>query len=208
MKEHLKKIDEIALNFMNHYALRIDGQLAMIAETEIYYDSPERPDLFCHKHEEQVKHESGYYHYSGYDVTFGRDGVYVGALVRGIQWAEDGNGGSAGEYLYGPGRVGYNWELKKAKREIELVKDRSYDFHFHTPGTSYSYDREILKLSRVNLSKERMLNAVASRNEDEIVQMKEALNRKARYLRLPENFWISSFKHKPDDLKSVVNGLI
>lgn len=202
MEEHLKNIDEIALNFMNYYALRIDGQLAMIAETEIYYDSPEHPDLFCHKHEKQQELESGYFHYSGYDVTFSQDGAYVGALVRGIQWAE---GDNAGKYLFGPGRVGYNWKPKKTRRNIELVKNCSFAFHLHTVGEPYVFDKKILKLPRVNLSKERMLNAVASGEAEKIARMKEVLNRKARYLRVPDRFWETGLKHKPDDLKSVVS---
>ena len=199
---HLRRLDAIALNFMNRYALRIDGQLARIAETEIYYDAPEYPDCFCHRHPEQAKYESWYYHYSGYDVTFGKDGAYVGALVRGIQWAEDGEWGQAGAYLYGPGRVGYRWKPKKAPREIELVKGMNHDFRIHTLG-SYVYDTQVLTLPRVNLSKERMLKAIASGDRKKISQMQEALNRKARYLRLPERFW--ELKEKPDDVKSIVS---
>jgi len=199
---HEERLDALALHFMNHYALRIDGQLAMIAETEIYYDAPEHPDCFCHRHPEQAKYESWYYHYSGYDVTFGQDGAFVGALVRGVQWAEDGAWGKAGEYLYGPGRVAYNWEKKKEKRTIELVKGATHDFRIHTSG-AYLPEREILKLPRVNLSKERILGAIASGDEVKISQMQEALNRKARYLRLPERFW--ELKTKPDDLKSIAS---
>ncbi len=195
----LQILNELALKLFNNYAIERDGVLYRIAEAEIYYHSSEFPDPFCHRHEAQESFENSYFHYSGFDVTFGKPGVFIGALIRGIQHD------ATGEYIYGPGRVAYDWNSTKTKRRIALVKDRSYDYRLSEVGKPYVYDKEILTLPRINLSKATMLKAIRSKNRDEIDVMLEALHLPARYLRLPENFY--EYKNKPDDIKSIVSAL-
>lgn len=189
----------MALNLFNHYALKIDGEVYRIAEAEIYHDSAIFSDPFCHRHEAQERFEDAYYHYSGFDVTFGSEGVFVGALIRGVQKASDGS------YLYGPGRVAYDWSHKKKKREIEVLKEQTHDYRFAEEGAVYGYDDEILRLPRINLSRETMMKALRSGEQERKKAMIEALHLPARYLRLPQQFY--RLKHRPDDLKSIVTRL-
>jgi len=187
--------DAIALDLFNHYALTIDGTMYRIAEAEIYFHSLTHPDPFCHQHPEQARYLSSYFHYSGFDVTFGNDKAFIGALIRGVVSME-------GEYLYGPGRVAYHWKPKR-KRTIKLLPTQTpHPITLAPKQTPYAYDHTLLTLPRVNLSADRMLKALSSKDPTRIAQMQEALHRKARYLRLPAHF--ATLRHKPDDLKSII----
>jgi hypothetical protein len=70
--------------------IRRDENDYQINEVEFYYYSGNHPDPFTHRHPEQLKMGSWYFHETGQDITFGDGKNYGGILIRGIRDAVTG----------------------------------------------------------------------------------------------------------------------
>ncbi len=71
---------------MSQYGLTNGTDTFLLKEIEYYfYDEVKHPDPYVHKNEKQKVAGEYYYHYSGLDITFGKDEFYGGILIRGVE---------------------------------------------------------------------------------------------------------------------------
>ncbi len=82
--------DRIANDLMNSWVLAVNETYYRITEIEFYYDHIEKvsnnavKDPYAHRHEQQKKSGTWYFHGSGLDLTCGNKDHYGGILIRGI----------------------------------------------------------------------------------------------------------------------------
>lgn len=112
---------------MQHYGLRINGQVFQLAELELYFHSEMHPDRSVHKHERQQLYGAWYFHRrgerylsgprKGLDLTFGDKDKkeYFGVLIRAIKSAD------ADQYIYGPSLT-VDFILEQTKRSMAQLE--------------------------------------------------------------------------------------
>lgn len=63
-------------DLLNSYVLVVNDQLYRFLEVEFYYNDEGcgHADCYAHKHPEQQNHGTWYFHGSGVDITFGKEG--------------------------------------------------------------------------------------------------------------------------------------
>jgi hypothetical protein len=83
-KQISTRFDRVADHLLKKCLLTIDDHVYLLSEIEFYYYSDIHPDIYVHKHPNQLKNGLWYFHNVGQDLTFGSEGCYGGILIRGI----------------------------------------------------------------------------------------------------------------------------
>lgn len=193
--------DELAEFLFNKSKIVIDNISYNFAEIEIYFatindkgeiDEPIR-DIFCHCAHEQTKTCNLYFHYSGVDITIGNNICFGGILIRGVE--------SNNIFMYGPGRVAYNWR-SKTRRHINYNGNGSNNYKIVSQIHNFNnLNKKIIKFSRANLSLKKIKN-----NINNLENLKKFLSLKTRYIRLPDNLIFD--QHKPAELNSILKSVL
>lgn len=145
----------IAHELMNDWVLTVNKTYYRITEIEFYYDHIDKTldntikDPYTHRHEQQKKSGTWYFHGSGLDLTCGDENNYGGILIRGL-YKFDSTREKKFNHISGP--INSVTEILSSFGRCEK-KQMEFGFEHMTKLPLLDFDkRDLIKAPRVGLN--------------------------------------------------------
>ncbi len=135
--------DEIAVELMNKYDLKINNKRYQLTELEFYFFCEQHPDGYTYNHNENAGKLR--FHYSGVDITLRskKDNGYGGILIREIRDIENSLS------ITGPLKV----VLEISNSFTSIFEQNTIQFVDSMPIREYQKNINVISTERINLKK-------------------------------------------------------